>query len=167
MITKCCHIYCKGCVDSLFGQPLRDATSLSDEEAQRGCRVCPLCRAVLERGEIFRVSAIFTPPQDKRPSIDDDVDDASDSEDVATDRKGKGKAKPPQDKGRKRAVSTCSIGHLLILYSLRKTLPNSLERSRSSTRRATPGLSTLMTTRTRLTSSMKRTLRTLSHPPPR
>lgn len=70
-ITACNHLYCRTCLDNLFVQPARDGSQLSDEEAQRGCRSCPLCRNLIEPGRVFRAKAIWQPPSDEKPEVEE------------------------------------------------------------------------------------------------
>ena len=71
----------------LFSQPVRDGAEMQDEQVQRGCRPCPMCRAVLEPGKVFRAAAIFKPPQDEKPDIEEEEE-----EEEQVDRKGKKRA---------------------------------------------------------------------------
>jgi Skp family chaperone for outer membrane proteins len=56
MVTSCCHSFCAGCITEIFNAASRD-NDLTDEQTQKGCRKCPLCRGIINRGEVFRASA--------------------------------------------------------------------------------------------------------------
>lgn len=95
LITPCQHIYCKTCLSNLFAQVPRDATALNDEQAAKGCRLCPLCRAVIEPGRVFRTQALFQPPSANPEEADEVADDLLQVDakpNVQTDRKGKKRA---------------------------------------------------------------------------
>lgn len=74
---------------------------MTDEEVQRGCRICPMCRGVLESGHAFRTAALFQPEVDAPEAIDDDEDEDDNDIKPMVDRKGKGRA---DGKGKKRGV---------------------------------------------------------------
>ncbi|KAL1413654.1 hypothetical protein Q8F55_001432 [Vanrija albida] len=99
VISSCGHLYCPSCISSLYEQPLRDATGLTDDQAERGCRNCPMCREVLEKGRFFRVAAIYKPP----PPEADEAEEEEEEEDIkpanrkAVDRKGKKRASDTKD----------------------------------------------------------------------
>lgn len=86
IITPCAHLYCKGCVSVLFTEPMRCEAALTDEQIQLGCRSCPMCRELIWPGKVFRSAAIFSPPVDEKPDVEDEMD-------------------VKFDKGKKRAVS--------------------------------------------------------------
>lgn len=91
VITPCGHLYCKTCIENFFIQPVRDATQLSDEQVQAGCRSCPMCRAVLQPGQVFRSKAIFR-PKDPTPEAEEDAEEEEDLKPTVaegSDRKGK------------------------------------------------------------------------------
>lgn len=90
VITPCGHLFCKTCIENFFVQPVRDATQLSDEQVQAGCRSCPMCRSVLQPGQVFRSIAIFR-PKDPTPEAEEEVEEEDLKPEVAegSDRKGK------------------------------------------------------------------------------
>lgn len=94
-ITSCKHLFCRTCLDNLFVQPARDASLLSDEESQRGCRACPMCRTMIEPGRVFRAKALWHPPVDEKPEIEEAEEDQAESSTA-------------RSKGKKRAVSPSS-----------------------------------------------------------
>jgi len=94
LVTSCKHLYCKPCLETLFTQPIRDATTLTEEQAAQGSRVCPMCRSIVSKGHIFRASAIFQPPKEADISkveedLKPDIKPGS-----SLDRKGKKRAAP-------------------------------------------------------------------------
>lgn len=94
VITPCGHLYCKTCISNFFIQPIRDATQLSDDQVQAGCRSCPMCRAVLNPGQVFRSLALYR-PKAPTPEAEDDDDDEEEQGDVKPEigeaSRGKGK----------------------------------------------------------------------------
>ncbi|BEJ17347.1 hypothetical protein CspHIS471_0607480 [Cutaneotrichosporon sp. HIS471] len=97
VITPCSHLYCRACISNYFIQPVRDATGLTDEDVDAGCRSCPMCRSRLKPGQVFRCAAIFRPTV-ATPEVDDDDDDDVDIKpdvkpNIAADRKGKKRAR--------------------------------------------------------------------------
>lgn len=121
IITPCPHIYCKGCISSLFTEPMRNGSVLTDEQIQLGCRSCPMCRVAIWPGKVFRAAALFEPPQDEKP----EVDEAEESDDTPG---------PSERKGKKRAVSLLQwpVTDLRLL----KMWPSSLVRSPRSLSKA-------------------------------
>lgn len=102
VISSCAHMFCPSCITSLYEQPLRDAAGLTDDEAERGCRNCPMCREVLEKGRFFRACAIYKPPPPEEDEAEEEEEeDIKPADRKPVDRKGKGK---------KRAVSGTTCG---------------------------------------------------------
>lgn len=71
---------------SLFTEPMRNGSVLSDDQIQLGCRTCPMCREVIWPGKVFRAAAIFQPPKDEKPEIEEAEEDLAAE---GSDRKGK------------------------------------------------------------------------------
>ncbi|ORY31955.1 SNF2 family N-terminal domain-domain-containing protein [Naematelia encephala] len=77
-ITSCSHEFCRACLDEIFTSPPTDIT-LADQQVQDGHRSCPMCRGVIERGKVFRLSA-FLPRQptpedyDEAEEVDDELE---------------------------------------------------------------------------------------------
>jgi hypothetical protein len=74
-ITSCGHSFCLQCIQMVLDAPIRDAAVLSDEQVQRGVRLCPICRGEIDKTKIFRAEA-FMPPAE----ADDDDDDGVEGE---------------------------------------------------------------------------------------
>ncbi len=93
-------MYCRACISNYFISPIRDASDLTDEDVNNGCRSCPMCRAKLKPGQVFRCAAIFRP--NSPPEAEEDNDNDNDDADIKPDVKPKvgGDAK-----GKKRARS--------------------------------------------------------------
>lgn len=91
----CAHSFCSTCVDDLFNRPATDV-DLADDQVQRGVRMCPMCRAPIEKGKIFRASVFEEPEpevEDAKPNVKDEVAYAAMSSTL------------PKSLGKKRAVS--------------------------------------------------------------
>lgn len=107
LITACGHSYCRTCLDNLFVQPARDGSLLSDEEAQRGCRSCPMCRALIEPGRVFRAKALWQPPSDEQPEAEEATEEDNGAGSSKIDRKGKKRA--VSSRGRSTADAQASV----------------------------------------------------------
>ncbi|WOO76591.1 putative ATP-dependent helicase [Vanrija pseudolonga] len=99
VISSCGHMYCPSCITGLYEQPLRDAAGLTDEQAERGSRNCPMCREVLEKGRFFRACAIYNPPPpEKDEAEEEEEEDVKPADRKPVDRKGKGKKRASDTK---------------------------------------------------------------------
>ncbi|KLT46105.1 hypothetical protein CC85DRAFT_310121 [Cutaneotrichosporon oleaginosum] len=96
VITPCGHLYCRACISNYFISPVRDASDLTDEDVNAGCRSCPMCRSKLQPGHVFRCVAFFRPQvappmaEEENDVIEDIKPDVKPS--IEGDRKGKKRA---------------------------------------------------------------------------
>lgn len=90
-LTECKHSFCRECIDNVFAAAPRDGGDLSDEQAARGVRKCPLCRAIIEKNKLFAAIAFFDP---EKQQDDEDADEkmGASGSGIGADRKGKRKS---------------------------------------------------------------------------
>jgi hypothetical protein len=81
MVTVCQHTFCFGCLDEIFKAPARD-NDLTDEQTQKGCRKCPLCRTVINRGEMFRATAFEEKQQNDEEAEEDMAEEDEEIEEI-------------------------------------------------------------------------------------